>query len=242
MGSGAGMEASAISGVPILNLLPRAVRQVKAGGRLPSPRESPPPSRGCCSRTIFPSINWSAWCNRPGPGRPLAQSGQCGELGPVATLVALRRAIVALGALRGAGSGGGIFLAAAPSGRTMPRIRLRWFWSRSLATAIACQDLASEAQIAAGEFHPGPARAHWRTRAGDAVPAAYGQLLASRPGEAALNGAGGRAFRLRPPQPDGEPDDRLGPTELLIRAAYHHESPRQPNSLADRGRTTFAVP
>ncbi len=228
MGSGASMEASAISGVPILNLLPpERYAELKAGGRLPSPKGIAAAIARLLQRDDFPLDQLVGLVQSdPALAGRLLKVANAASWGRSRPLVALRQAIVALGALRVRDLAVGFSLLRHHQAGPCRGFDYAGFWSRSLATAIACQDLASEAQIAAEEnFTLGLLARIGELGLATLYPAAYGQLLASRPGEAALVALEGERFGFDHRSLTASLMTDWGLPELLIRAAYHHESP-----------------
>ncbi len=141
-------------------------------------------------------------------------------------LVALRQAILALGALRVRDLVVGFSLLRHHQAGQCRTFDYAGFWSRSLATAIACQELAPRAQVPDEEiFTLGLLARVGELGLATLFPDAYGALLAGRPAPRALLVLENERFGFDHRALTASMLADWGLPELLLRAAYHHEFP-----------------
>ncbi len=206
---------------------PERFAELRTGGRLPSPRGVAAAIARLLQRDDFPLDQLVGLVQGdPALAGRLLKVANAAAWGRSRPLVALRQAIVALGAYRVRDLAVGFSLLRAHRAGLCRTFDYGAFWSLSLATAIACQELAPQARIPAEEnFTLGLLARVGELGLASLYPEAYGAILAGSPQgetlaeqESARFGFDHRALTAAMLTDWGLPDQ-------LVRAAYHHESP-----------------
>lgn len=221
-----------------MQLLPlERYAELKATGRLPSPRGVAVAIIRLLQRDEFP-VNELVRLVQSDPaisGRLLkyANAAAFGRSRPV---VSLHRAIVALGSFRVRDLVIGFsVLQSNRSGECGP-FDYNGFWSRSLATAIACQDLARFAQIAGEEnFTIGLLSRVGELGFATLYPDDYAAVLRASPDRFALLANEEEKFGFDHRALGASMLAEWGLPDILIRATYHHELPEE-SGLPDGSR------
>ena len=218
-------------------LPPERYAKLKATGRLPSPRGVAVAIIRLLQRDEFP-VNDLVRLVQSDPaisGRLLkyANAAAFGRSRPV---VSLHRAIVALGSFRVRDLVIGFSVLQSNRAGECATFDYNGFWSRSLATAIACQELARYAQIAGEEnFTIGLLSRVGELGFATLFPDDYATVLAKSPDRAALLANETEQFGFDHRVLGGSMLAEWGLPDILIRATWHHEVPEE-SGLPDGSR------
>jgi diguanylate cyclase (GGDEF)-like protein len=212
---------------PLLLLPPERFADLKARGRLPSPKGVAAAIVRLLERDDFPVEQLVHLVQSdPAIAGRLLKVANAAAWGRPRPLVALRQAILALGALRVRDLVVGFSLLRHHQAGQCRTFDYAGFWSRSLATAIACQELAPRAQVPDEEiFTLGLLARVGELGLATLFPDAYGALLAGRPAPRALLVLENERFGFDHRALTASMLADWGLPELLLRAAYHHEFP-----------------
>ena len=172
-------------------------------------------------------MNWSGSSQSdPAISGRLLKYANAAAFGRSRPVVSLHRAIVALGSFRVRDLVIRFSVLQANRAGECSGFDYNGFWSRSLATAIACQDLARYAQIAGEEnFTIGLLSRVGELGFATLFPDDYGAILASRPDRPTLLALEEAQFGFDHRALGGAMLAEWGLPDLLIRATYHHELP-----------------
>lgn len=221
-----------------VRLLPlESYAELKATGRLPSPRGVAVAIIRLMQRDEFP-VNDLVRLVQSDPaisGRLLkyANAAAFGRSRPV---VSLHRAIVALGSFRVRDLVVGFSVLQSNRSGECPAFDYNGFWSRSLATAIACQDLAGHAQIASEEnFTIGLLSRVGELGFATLYPKEYSAILDAADDPFTLLALEEEKFGFDHRVLGGSMLAEWGLPDILIRATFHHELPDE-SGLADGSR------
>ncbi len=142
-------------------------------------------------------------------------------------MVSLQRAIVALGSFRVRDLVIGLSVMHSHRSGQCPAFDYEGFWGHSLATGIACQELAHFAQITSEEiFTIGLLARVGELGLASVFPDEYSDLLlASRDNYVEMAALEQERFDLDHHKLSASMLDEWGLPEVLIQAAYHHENP-----------------
>lgn len=218
-------------------LPPERYAELKATGRLPSPRGVAVAIIRLLQRDEFP-VNELVKLVQSDPaisGRLLkyANAAAFGRSRPV---VSLHRAIVALGSFRVRDLVIGFSVLQSNRAGECKTFDYSGFWSRSLATAIACQDLARFAQIAGEEnFTIGLLSRVGELGFATLFPEDYAAVLQASPDRSALLAKEEEKFGFDHRVLGGSMLAEWGLPDILIRATWHHEFPDE-SDLPDGSR------
>lgn len=218
-------------------LAPERYAELKATGRLPSPKGVAIAIIRLLQRDEFPVDELVRLVQSdPAISGRLLKYANAAAFGRSRPVVSLHRAIVALGSFRVRDLVIGFSVLQANRAGECSGFDYNGFWSRSLATAIACQDLARYAQIAGEEnFTIGLLSRVGELGFATLFPDDYGAILASRPDRPTLLALEEAQFGFDHRALGGAMLAEWGLPDLLIRATYHHELPDQ-SDLPDGSR------
>lgn len=203
---------------------------MKATGKLPSPKGVAFSIIKLLQRDDF-RISELAQLVQSDPaiaGR-LLKFANAAAFGRTRPIVSLQRAIVALGSFRVRDLVIGLSVMHSHTSGQCQAFDYAGFWGRSLATAIACQELAQIAQIAGEEiFTIGLLARVGELAMASLYPDEYGAALTSAQGEQQrLLELERRNFHLDHLQLGATMLAEWGLPAMLIEAAYHHEQPER---------------
>jgi len=208
-------------------LPPERYNELKATGRLPSPKGVAMAIIKLLQRDDFPIEDLVKLVQSdPAISGRLLKFANAAAFGRTRPIVSLQRAIVALGSFRVRDLVVGFSVLQSHQSGECAEFDYSGFWGHSLATAIACQELARYAQIASEEnFTLGLLARVGELGLATLFPEAYGAVLAANTG---------RPERLEQEKSHFGFDHRelgasmlaeWGLPEILIRATFHHEAP-----------------
>lgn len=224
-------------------LSPDRYAQLKATGHLPSPRGVAVAIIQLLQRHEFPVDELIHLVQSdPAISGRLLKYANAAAYGRSRPLVSLQRAVVALGSLRVRDLVVGFSVLQTNRGGECSGFRYGEFWSGSLATAIACQDLARFALVASEEnFTIGLLSRIGELGMATLFPDEYAELLRESPDALSLLAGEMERFGFDHRALGGSMLSEWGLPEILVRAVYHHEFPDDSN-LPDGSRThTIAV-
>ncbi len=218
-------------------LLPERYAELKATGRLPSPRGVAVAIIRLLQRDEFPVGELVRLVQSdPAISGRLLKYANAAAFGRSRPVVSLHRAIVALGSFRVRDLVIGFSVLQSNRSGDCKGFDYNGFWSRSLATAIACQDLARFAQIAGEEnFTIGLLCGVGELGLATLYPDDYAAVLATSPDRLALLANEEERFGFDHRTLGASMLAEWGLPDILIRATYHHELPEE-SGLADGSR------
>jgi two-component system, cell cycle response regulator len=218
-------------------LPPERYSELKATGRLPSPRGVAVAIIRLMQKDEFPVGDLVRLVQSdPAISGRLLKYANAAAFGRSRPVVSLHRAIVALGSFRVRDLVIGFSVLQANRSGECPSFDYNGFWSRSLATAIACQDLAAYAQIASEEnFTIGLLSRVGELGFATLFPADYATVLDAASDPFTLLALEDEKFGFDHRVLGGSMLAEWGLPDILIRATFHHEIPDEAG-LADGSR------
>lgn len=201
--------------------------ELKATGQLPSPRGVATAIMHLLQRDDFPIADLVRLVQSdPAIAGRLLKFANSAAFGHGRPVVSLHRAIIALGTYHVRDLVLGFSLLQDNRDGLCPEFDYNDFWSGSLATAIACQELAAFAQIAAEEnFTLGLLSRIGELGLATLFPQAYGRLLTQAVPAPEMLPRESTLFGFDHRQLGASMLTEWGLPELLIKANYHHEAP-----------------
>jgi len=208
-------------------LPPERYNELKATGRLPSPKGVAMAIIKLLQRDDFPIEDLVKLVQSdPAISGRLLKFANAAAFGRARPIVSLQRAIVALGSFRVRDLVVGFSVLQSHLAGECAHFDYGGFWSHSLATAIACQDLARYAQIASEEnFTLGLLARVGELGLATLFPDAYGEILAQGGERAELLDQEKARFGFDHRELGASMLAEWGLPEILIRATFHHEAP-----------------
>lgn len=206
---------------------PERYDKLKASGKLPSPKGVAFAIIKLLQREEYPIDDLIRLVQSdPAMAGCLLKFSNASMLGQNRPIVSLRKAILALGAFRVRDLVVGFSILNSHRNGLCRSFDYEGFWARSLATAIACQELAQFANIASDEhFTIGLLSRIGELGLASLFPREYGDLRASEPDLAHLNALEKNRFGFDHRQLGATMLNEWGLPRILIEAAYHHEDP-----------------
>lgn len=200
---------------------------LKATGKLPSPRGVAFAIVKLLQREDYPIHDLIKLVQSdPAISGCLLKFSNAALLGQVRPIVSLHKAILALGAFRVRDLVVGFSILHANRNGQCRAFDYDGFWARSLATAIACQELAQFANIASDEhFTIGLLSRIGELGLASLFPEEYSTLLCAEQEPAKLALLEQEHFGFDHRQLGATMMEEWGLPHILIEAAYHHEDP-----------------
>ena len=207
---------------------PDRYRSMKATGKLPSPKGVAFSIIKLLQRDDFRVSDLVRLVQSdPAIAGRLLKFANAAAFGRTRPIVSLQRAIVALGAFRVRDLVIGLSVMHSHTSGQCAEFDYAGFWGRSLATAIACQELAHYAQISSEElFTIGLLARVGELAMASLYPGEYAiVLLKARERNGQLADLERESFNMDYHQLGATMLAEWGLPDMLIQAAYHHEQP-----------------
>lgn len=207
---------------------PDRYRSMKATGKLPSPKGVAFSIIKLLQRDDYRVSELVRLVQSdPAIAGRLLKFANAAAFGRTRPIVSLQRAIVALGSFRVRDLVIGLSVMHSHTSGQCAEFDYAGFWGHSLATAIACQELAHFVQISSEElFTIGLLARVGELAMASLYPSEYAVvLLAAKARHGQLADLERESFNMDHPQLGATMLAEWGLPEMLIQAAYHHEQP-----------------
>lgn len=227
----------------IVLIPPQQYNELKASGKLPSPKGVAFAIIKLMQREDYPVDDLVKLVQSdPAVAGCLLKFSNAAIQARVRPIVSLRKAILALGAFRVRDLVLGFSILNGNRDGQCPDFDYDGFWARSLATAIACQELAHFANIASDEhFTIGLLSRIGELGLASLFPEAYSPLCRLGTPPACLCAQERTLFGFDHRQLGATMLEEWGLPRILIEAAYHHEEPAAANLSASTRLCTLTL-